>query len=402
MMASEKIAFPKTRFPSNNTASTTMSHDPPLAHESAPFVTTTDVLKSLNQALEDLAEEDDIAKPHFELQKRMSNGSTRRATPQEMQAADMETKIQQSAAQVESLSTWDEKKLWGEQQRQYGNKLYHQERYEQAIDVYLTCLVVAQQEKKYVPEAKLVGLLFLSLINNLAQSALQLKWYLKTDQFCSLALEHLDKKEDRNGNDDCDATNESQKNQYEHQQQQSPEYPQQIAKLYYKRGKARRLRGHYKDARADLDTALEWIDRKNDSTKSPKVSVYTDDETQARAASRRTVERELQLVAKAAVEARRNKQRQQHAMQQVLSTNQSVGSADGSRTPKESLFPEIQGKRTYSTLRASSAAAVNQSDSDAQELPQLTARQWYVAVIGRVAEKLLEWSGDEENMQKQD
>jgi hypothetical protein len=122
------------------------------SYTGSPFVTQTSVVESLNKALADLQSPDDTSNaPHFELQKRLPNGNTRRATTEELQAADMESKLQQAAAQVEYLKTWDEKKQWAEEQRQYGNQLYREERYEQAIDVYLTCLVVAQQEKKLAP-----------------------------------------------------------------------------------------------------------------------------------------------------------------------------------------------------------------------------------------------------------
>jgi tetratricopeptide (TPR) repeat protein len=393
----------------------------------SPFVTQTGVLKSLNKALADLQQPDDTTTPHFELQKRLPNGSTRRATTEELSAADMESKIQQAAAQVERLSTWEEKKQWAEEQRQYGNQLYREERYEQAIDIYLTCLVVAQQEKKLAPDTdvKSVGLVFLYVMNNLAQSTLALKWFRKTELFCTLALEEVNinmaleevniSMEDVAVHDDEDSGvsdgTRSASIGHQQQQQQQHQKPHQIAKLYYKRGKARRLRGLYKDARVDLETALQWIDRVN--TSSILENNQEKEEGQSLAASRRVLERELQLVAKASAEARRNKERQQQAMQKVLgSTSTSKQGlpveSSGTDTSVElaaSLFPpEGKSKRAFSNLRAPSKQnndiQGSSEDSRGRELDgdqrELTYSQWYLVMIGRVAQKLLEWTGDEE------
>jgi tetratricopeptide (TPR) repeat protein len=398
--------------------------DTDTATAGSPFVTTTSVLESLNKALAALQSPDDKTNsPHFELQKKLPNGSTRRATTEEVQAADMESKLQQSAAQVEFLKTWDEKKQWAEEQRQYGNQLYREERYESAIDVYLTCLVVAQQEKKLAPpemvaETQSAGLLFLYVMNNLAQSTLALKWFRKTEQFCTLALQEVYVNADTDVGSDAeigivaesggDSTTRS--TNIDATSLKLPKQQHQIAKLYYKRGKARRLGGNYKDARIDLETALQWIDwLSNNKTKTNSALENQDKEQegQAVADSKRVVERELQLVAKAVAEARRNKERQQQAMKKVLSTskkdtdNSSDGSAVQSATPQPSLFPEIKGKRAFSTLRAPPARRKEKDTSDdsedrLEEPQQLTYSQWYLAMIGRVAQKLLEWSGDDE------
>jgi hypothetical protein len=399
----------------------------------SPFVTQTSVVESLNKALADLQSPEDTSNaPHFELQKRLPNGNTRRATTEELQAADMESKLQQAAAQVEYLKTWEEKKQWAEEQRQYGNQLYREERYEQAIDVYLTCLVVAQQEKKLAPpdtqsQSQSAGLLFLYVMNNLAQSTLALKWFRKTEQFCTLALQEVyvnaEYDPDAGAGAGTDVNNGSgdepsgggatRSTNIDATSLKYPKQQHQIAKLYYKRGKARRLGGLYKDARIDLETALQWIEwLSNNKTKADSTLENQDKEQdgQAVADSRRVVERELQLVAKASVEARRNKERQQQAMQKVLSSSQkdtnklSDASTAQSATSRPSLFPEINGKRAFSTLRAPSARRNEKDTADESEdlidvdeqKRQLTYSQWYLVMIGRVAEKLLEWTGDEE------
>jgi tetratricopeptide (TPR) repeat protein len=402
----------------------------------SPFVTQTSVVESLNKALADLQSNDDTSNaPHFELQKRLPNGNTRRATTEELQAADMESKLQQAAAQVEYLKTWDEKKQWAEEQRKYGNQLYREERYEQAIDVYLTCLVVAQQEKKLAPpeidtdtQSQSAGLLFLYVMNNLAQSTLALKWFRKTEQFCTLALQEVYVNTDADADVDLDVKHgggaetcsdkAARCTSTDATSLKFPKQQHQIAKLYYKRGKARRLGGLYKDARIDLETALQWIEwLSNNKTIEADLTLENqgkDKDLQAVADSRKVVVRELQLVANASAEARRNKERQQQAMQKMLSSckkdvnTSSETSAAQSETPQPSLFPEIKGKRSFSTLRAPSARRNCEQDApddsedrlDVDEPRQLTYSQWYLIMIGRVAQKLLEWTGDEEYVKR--
>lgn len=325
---------------------------------STPFVTTSDVLSSLNKALNNLETPQDIAKPHFELQRRMPDGSTRRATETEVQAADMETKLSQAAAHVQTLPTWEAKLEWAQKQRQYGNTLYQQERYAEAIDIYLTCLVVAQEEEK-TPNSE--GLLFFYLMNNLAQAALQLKWYSKAEHFCSLAFEH----EENRHNWTIESTTRNQR--------------QQMAKLYHKRSKARRLKGLYKEARLDLEAALEWLDYGNGK----------DDDTMS--ASRRAIQREVQLVAQGSAEAKRNKERAKKGMQKVLQSTDHESDDDASNEP---LFAPTE--RTFSTLRAPSRVEDDHDEEDDTTSPTLSYWQCYLAMVARVAEKLLEWTGDDE------
>jgi hypothetical protein len=200
-------------------------------------------------------------------------------------------------------------------------------------------------------------------MNNLAQSTLALKWFRKTEQFCTLALQEVYVNADvdadpdtgaavKNGiGDEPDIGSATRSTNIDATSLKFPKQQHQIAKLYYKRGKARRLGGLYKDARIDLETALQWIEWLSNNKTKPDSMQGKEQDGQAVADSRRVVERELQLVAKASAEARRNKERQQQAMQKVLSSNQNNTDSH----PKlcvtvddsQILFPEIKGNARF-------------------------------------------------------
>lgn len=60
------------------------------------FYTTSDMLKTINKSIASLdGPPDDPISPRVELQRRMPDGSTRRATDQDLKAADMDSKLKQ-------------------------------------------------------------------------------------------------------------------------------------------------------------------------------------------------------------------------------------------------------------------------------------------------------------------
>jgi hypothetical protein len=399
------------------------------------FITTTDIMSHLNKALSDLSSpEEQIAnKPHFELQRRLQDGSTRRATPKEQAANDCETQIQQAVKLLADLKSNRERLDWAEAQRSYGNHVYQHKEYKHAIDVYLTCLPAVAHDETFrkVKEAESLDdddmtkdapgveapttasttagtstskeeeeddvelnkerlLLFMKLLNNLAQSTLQLGWYKKTEHFCTLAFEHLE------GEEQASALLLA----------STPLYQELLSKLYFRRGKARRLRGDYALSRNDLDHAMNTLPA--DSSK----------EEQQRAA----VQKELQLLQKSAAEARKNRERQKKALQRVMAPpSTSKTTSTRKDDPKASsnsvrfeettttggvLFPaehqegplQRRPRKNYSTLRAArpQQAPEEEDDDDAHHANKLSPWQYYVAVVGKIAEKLLEWMGDEE------
>ena len=308
------------------------------------FFTTTDLMNKLNEtvAVGTSSSTDNDSLPHFELQRRLPDGSTRKATPADQQLADMQSKFQQVAAEVKDLT--DENKLvWAELQRTEGNRLYQQKKYQEAMDVYLTCLIVKSESNLFMKTV------FLPCLNNLAQCTLQLGMYLKTEMFCTMALEELVQ-----STTPITTTTTT-----------TDEYDPIVAKLYFRRGKARRLGGKYTLANEDLQKTLTMVT-------DTKPVVY----------------RELHLLEQAMVEAKQNETRQERAMQQIWNT---------STTPKSSSLYDDVKQRKYSNLRAK-----RKSDDDLDEginvRENLSYWAYYMAVIARLAERLLVLTGDEETI----
>jgi tetratricopeptide (TPR) repeat protein len=335
----------------------------PASPPPSPFTTTSDVMNSLNTVMErlyapELKEKADN-KPAFELQRRLPDGTTRQAFGSEIKAADYESKLKQVANHVAGLPDDDAKRAFGAEQRQYGNKVYAAGDYEQAIDVYMTCLVALPPLDR-----SSISLQYLQILNNLAQAALQLQWYRKSQDFCQLALDDLPVE----SHDSLDT-----------------ERRLAVSKIYYKRGKARRHRGDYAEATADLQQALRLL------------STDAATESKATEASRKTIQKELQAVVRGAAVGRQNLQRQQKALQQVWGDS-SVSQAKKTATsipmaPVQPLYETPRGsQRAYSRLRARGST---QEKADEDEVLPLSYRQIYLQMVGRVAQKLLEWIGDD-------
>lgn len=234
--------------------------------------------------------------------------------------------------------------------RKEGNDLYKDGEYREALDVYLTCLVAKSDD------ADFMRLVFLPVMNNLAQCSLQLGMYKKAQEFCTMALEEVE--------------NES-----------SPSSsPQLVAKLYFRLGRAKRLSGAYVEAVHDLDTALGMLHEES--------------------VEYRSVQRELQLVKRAEKEEYQNEKRQERAMQKLLggeaNTTRIGGDDDTKPADQQShtILYEGEGtRRIYSTLTA-------KRENENEARPPSTRSnqsclQWYLSLVGRVAEKMLALLGEE-------
>lgn len=250
-----------------------------------------------------------------------------------------------------------QKTEWAEQQRQEGNKLYKERDYRGALDVYLTCLVAKTEDADFTAHV------FLPVMNNLAQCCLQLKMYHKAQQFCTLALEEIHKSSNR-------------------------QEEQLVAKLYFRRGRAKRLGANYQQAKSDFEIAMSLLEKESTEYQ--------------------TVQREMQLLQRAENEERRNEKRQERAMQRLLGSNgneptpgngsmktESVISDSKRREAPSRLYSDCEGnERTYSNLTARKRMnhdRAEQADSNGQ-----SCWRWYIAMVGRGAEKLLILLGDEE------
>ena len=396
---------------------TNIDNEKDAIHPVTKFVTTSSVLDTINAALMEEMEPSSSAtsatsadstnnkrgdkRQFFELQKRMPDGSARPATDEEITSADMKNKIEQ-AAQLTSKMTWDQKVEWANKQRQSGNALYQEKRYKEAIDIYLTCLVVRDMSDagknttttKDAANDKMdsanvdLEVLILPVMNNLAQCALQLGWYHKAELFCTLALEASEK-------DEKDSRGSS------------------IAKLYFKRGKARRLRGWYDEAKGDLDRALVALDTSN-------TSFDSNGEAQ-KPAEQKAIEREMQLLQRAIVEGKKNKKRAQRAMQKVLgsSREEKPGALDTNRddtqssstmaqaNPKPDNSNKTKAKDTTTPLYHEKHARTHSKIRKRPEGPppykrttcssmDLSYWQMYRLVAARVAQRILDIIGEEE------
>lgn len=291
------------------------------------FITTSDILKRLNESLEDVGE--------FQLHTRLPDGSARVSTKSEQAAADFGTKLEQAAAYVQTLSA-DQRLEWGNAQKLRGNELFAKKQYEDAIDVYLTCLTVAgDQESGLLPEFQRLELFFKTM-NNLALCTLQLKWYRKTMEFCTMALQ-----QQLVGGGD---TYES--------------FMLERGKLYFKRAKAGRLRGDY--CREDLKMAKTCL-QQSDHANEPKLNQAIDEENV--------------LLDQAMAQAEVNKDRQAESMKHLLTP------VDDHVEP---LYNTL-GEREFSTIRAPKAegtgARVNAS----------AARSYLDVYIDIIARQVNRW-----------
>ena len=380
-------------------ASANNNGEDPFVEPTTDFVTTSYVLDSLNSALDKLnpptGENSSSSqqllpggkRTFFELQKRLPDGSTRKATDEEMSSADMKNKLEQAAKYTENMSL-EQKIEWAQKQRQHGNELYQEGKYKEAIDIYLTCLVVRDTAKQDVDQEVLI----LPVMNNLAQCTLQLGWYQKTEHFCTLAMESIN-----------DVTSKG----------------PLVAKLYFKRAKARRLRGMYKEAKFDLEVAKL------------KLGADGTEKEESKTPEHKAIERELQLLVKATKEGKRNRERAQRAMQKVLGTSSGNNQYDekkvdedsgttsstnggmnysenGSLTGPQSTEPKSnQGSeeedtplyhekqaRTHSTIRKRPEGP---PPYERNILPvDLSYWQMYRLIMARVAQRLLDIIGEEE------
>jgi tetratricopeptide (TPR) repeat protein len=259
------------------------------------FFTTTDLINRINSSLEDNTKTLSSSKeeyekstllnnrPKFELQRRFSDGTTRKASPEETAAADFQSKLKQ-AGQIVSHLDRDEKLQWAREQRQLGNTLFQEGKCKEAMDVYLTCLVALDyqskdhdceddQESRYQMDIDIK----MPVLLNLAACALSLGMYRKTVSFCDFCMEL-----------ECAKKN---------------------PKVYFRRGKAYMSMGNYSAARKDLNTAYSIL------------SEELDDESKECLSIRKEMHRLDQMMKN----SKKNKERQAKAMKKWMDGNKEKG-----------------------------------------------------------------------------
>ena len=407
----DAIEFPMT---TGTTDSTTDSSDelPQL-----PFVTTSDVLNQLNHHLQQLSTSDNAETPfqaRFELQKRLPDGSAIPATPADLAYSDLQTKLDQSAKLVASLADSSERARWAEEQRKVGNAYFYQANYQAAMDIYLTCLVVKEDTGDFVQQT------LLPVLNNLAQCTLQLGMHKKTIEFSNIALEEIEKY--NKGNIDTNANIDKSKDDANHPQDRTGIDALTICKVYFKRAKARRLTGWYKEARQDLNQASRWLDQHRNTTATTTNTTTSSSGEDGNDSYQKSIQKEFRYLEAAETEARKNRQKQKQSLQKALlsstnnfttanNNNHNHGTKATTSTTTTSSRGAIglqdpnlpQPPRQYSTLRKRKPMVETSTTLEKEEeerKPSLSFFQYYCLVVTRVTELLLLWLGDEETKEE--
>jgi hypothetical protein len=431
---------------SSSSSSTDKNEDPP----ALPFVTTSDLLSRLNQHLSELSyhDHDDNhyheshtknhnsstgagGPPRFELQKRLPNGSTIPATPADVAYADLQQKLSQSATFVAQLQESSDRALWAEQQRQIGNAYFLKADYSAAMDIYLTCLVVkdsmSSSSSSSSSELSFVRNTLIPVLNNLAQCTLQLGMYKKTMEFCTIALDEIKQVVATTTITTITTT---------------PDDvvvagvidPLAQCKIFFKRAKARRLSGLYKEARDDLKQATKFLDKKEtmmggnvvmmeDTVKDETATTTTTTTTTTSMSKtsldltphRRALQKECQLLELSEQHARTNRRNQKRALQTAWQqspeqdeegSERRVGAATAgsgttsTATTSTSIGSEIKPPRQYSSVKARKTTPMTTEPPPKPADAQLSYFQYYCFMVVRVTETLLIWLGDEETIKK--
>ena len=304
------------------------------------FFTTSDRVERMNAAMAD-ADVPSQDGGGFELQRKLPDGSYRRAEESEMAAADFQAKMKQASEMIKGLDSL-RKIEWATHQRKEGNALFARGEYKEAMDVYLTCLVAMDgQHSDASTDDQIDAEIKLPVLLNLALSSLKLGMPSKAEQFCNYALE--------------------------------TEAGQRSVKAHFRRGRVRMLMGHYVSAELDLDKALDLSAERADADGSDEVE-----------SERKAILREKQKLTRQINQAEKNQRQQKKAMEKLF---QSEGAND--RVIQTSLYPE---KKELPTRQ----------EDPLEEHLELSCVQWYIRMIGRCAEKLLNIIGHEDEGDVQD
>ena len=325
------------------------------------FFTTSDLINTMNTSIQQT--NPNLPSPQsggFELQRKMPDGTYRRADESEIASANFQSKMKQSSELIKSLNP-QQKIEWSKYQREQGNVLFSKGEYTEAMDVYLTCLVAMdnssqdasleidsdnkQQQQQLLLKKQIDTEIKLPVLLNLALSALKLGMLSKAEQFCNYAIDDMD-------------------------------IGKQSVKAYFRRGRIRMLRGHFGTAELDLDKALELII--NNIMLESEAASDDNDNNNSRIKEieneKTVILREKQKLSKLVNQASANKKKQKKAMQQLFKSEPSSSEVERSTADlyPEKKVPVLQQK-------------------------QPTYFEYYMHIIGRGAQKLLDIIGHGED-----
>ena len=158
-------------------------------------------------------------------------------------------------------------------------------------------------------------------------------------------------------------------------------------KANFRRGRTRMLMGHYASAKLDLAKALEL----NDEIIATAKEECDEKETQS---EREVILREMEKLDRLVFRAERNKAVQKKAMERAFQSSSKVADDDDSSfanaKSNNGLYPE---KKTPVMLS---------NEESLEEEYQLSCFEWYVRMIGRCAQKLLDIIGEEDEGGKEE
>lgn len=192
----------------------------------------------------------------------------------------------------------------------------------------------------------------LPVLLNLALSALKMGMLSKAEKFCNFAME-------------MDAGRQS-------------------VKAHFRRGGVRMLMGHYALAELDLDKALDL---------NAKIMIDEVDCPILKDAQneRAVIVREKQKLSRFVHQADTNRRLQKKAMEKLFQSDENKNPTLKAGNTKEvlSLYPEMKGPKQIIPI-------LPNNDHDAPEEYQLSWFGWYMRMVGRCAQKLLDIIGDGE------
>ena len=381
--------------------------------EKKMFFTTSDLVSKMNASMKEAnmilpASSDDDAGGGFELQRKMPDGSYRRADEKEVAAADFQSKMKQASEAIKTLNP-QQKIEWAKYQRTEGNVLFARGEYKEAMDVYLTCLVAMDQSSSQsssppsddaalVPSAddndektndgrrndddvtnddeddeqqlniQIEKDIKLPVLLNLALSALKLGMLSKAEQFCNHAIE--------------------------------TELGKQSAKAHFRRGRVRMLMGHFVSAELDLDKAHELIDTNMIMRNSDNIIVTDINDREENNQKLKELEnektvilREKQKLNRLVNHAHKNEKQQRRAMQKLFNSSDDERQQQRQHAKSQAIQDLYPEKATPASTKQS-----NEQSEIANEFSGSYV-QWYMQMIGRCAQKVLDviGHGDDED-----
>lgn len=368
------------------------------------FFTTSDLIERMNSAIRDANDDIPISTSKslensdgrsggntggFELQMKLPDGSYRRAEQKEIAAADFQTKMKQASERIVGLNS-QQKMEWAKCQRLQGNALFAKGEYTEAMDVYLTCLVAMDQScpsptkstddkttsdlaanddasDNRLLQLQMESEIKLPVLLNLALCSLKMGMLSKAEKFCNFALEtELGKK--------------------------SP-------KASFCRGRARLLMGKYGAAETDLNKALNLLRAKRGMSAELENGDVKDGEDEEA-----VILREKLKLQKLVHQAQKNRNQQKKAMEKMFQPYPNEGCGDAThgeitRTTTPSLYPE---KKCLPKITPILQRNDDGDNTDEEVDCQPTYVHWYLQMMGRCAQKILDMIGDDEERNEVD